>query len=274
MIERLQSIDRRIIYVLLIFVIALALLKPIGLPVKVGPMTKSMYDAVDALPAGSVLWIGMDFNQSSKAEQYPMLSVILDHAFRKNLKVVSFAMWPNGGQIFDQLAAPVAKKYNKQDGVDYLNIGYKPGGSVALRAMVTDINTAAAGVDQNGKPLASTPLGQQVKKLSKDYVGFIVDIAAGDPGTTDYLNYVSTPEKIPMATAVVNVSVPGEMPYVQSGQYKGLMGGLRGAAEYEILARAPGKAASGMDSQSLGAALIVLFIIFGNVGYLASRGKK
>ncbi len=274
MFERLQVIDRRIIYVLLILVIALALLKPIGLPVKVGPMTQKMYDTIDALPAGSVLWLGMDLAVSTKAEQYPMVSVLLDHAFRKNLKVVSFAMWPNGGQIFDTLVAPVAKKYNKQNGTDYLNIGYKPGGNVALRAMVTDINTAAAGVDQNGQPLANTQLGQQVKKLTKDYVSFIVDVAAGDPGTTDYLNYVSTPEKIPMATAVVNVSVPGEMPYVQSGQYQGLMGGLRGAAEYEIMAKAPGKAASGMDSQSLGAALVVLFIIFGNVGYLTSRGKK
>ncbi|MHB0885307.1 MAG: hypothetical protein ACYC6I_02780 [Bacillota bacterium] len=274
MIERLQAIDRRIIYVLLIFVIALALLKPIGLPVKVSPTTKDMYGAIEALPPGSVLWVGMDFNQSSKAEQYPMLSVLLDQAYRKNLKVVAFAMWQNGGQIFDLLNAPVAKKYNKQDGVDYLNIGYKPGLGVALRAMVTDVNTAAAGVDQNGKPLSGSPLGQQVKRLTKDYVSFIVDIAAGDPGTTDYLNYVATPEKIPMATAVVNVSVPGEMPYYSSGQYKGIMAGLRGAAEYEILAKAPGKAASGMDSQSLGAALIVLFIIFGNAGYLASRGKK
>ncbi len=272
--ERLQSLDRRWIYLLLALVVIIALLKPIGLPVKVSPATQSMFDAIDALPAGSVLWIGMDFNQSSKAEQYPMVSVLLDHAFRKNLKVVSFAMWQNGGQIFDQLAAPVAKKYNKQDGVDYLNIGYKPGLGVALRAMVTDVNTAAAGVDQNGKPLSSMPLGQQVKKLTKDYVAFVVDIAAGDPGTTDYLNYVATPEKIPMATAVVNVSVPSEMPYYSSGQYKGIMAGLRGAAEYEILAKAPGKAASGMDSQSLGAALIFLFIVFGNVGYLASRGKK
>lgn len=274
MYERLQSIDRRVIYVLLIFVIALALLKPIGLPVKVGPATQATFDAIDKLPAGSVLWIGMDFNQSSKAEQYPMVSVILDHAFQKNLKVVAFAMWQNGGQIFDTLVAPVAKKYNKQDGVDYLNIGYKPGNGVALRAMVTDINTAAAGVDQNGRALSSTPLGQQVKKLTKDYVAMCVDVAAGDPGTTDYLNYVATPEKIPLAVAVVNVSVPNEMPYYAAGQYVGIMAGLRGAAEYEILAKAPGVAASGMDSQSLGAALIVLFIIFGNVGYLASRGKK
>lgn len=274
MFERLQTIDRRIIYLLLILVIALALLKPIGLPVKVGDNTKAMFNAIDALPPGSVLWIGMDLGVSTKAEQYPMVTALLNHAFQKNLKVVAFAMWTQGGQIFQQLVTPVAKKYNKQEGVDYLNIGYKPGNEMALRAMVSDINTGAAGVDQNGKPLSSSPLGQQVKKLTAEYVNFIVDVAAGDPGTTAYLQYVSTPEKIPMAPAVVNVSVPSEMPYVQSGQYKGMMGGLRGAAEYEILAKAPGAAAAGMDSQSLGAALIVLFIIFGNIGYLASRSKK
>ncbi|HEY3316256.1 MAG TPA: hypothetical protein VGL40_13390 [Bacillota bacterium] len=272
--ERLQSIDRRWIYLLLALVVVIALLNPIGLPVKVGNTTRTMFEAVDALPPGSVIWIGMDFNVSSKAEQFPMVSVLLDHAFQKNLKVVGFAMWPNGGQIFKQLVEPVAKKYKKVEGTDFLNIGYKPGNGVALRAMVTDVNNGAAGVDHNGKPITSSPLGQQVKRLTAQYVNFVVDIAAGDPGTVDYLNFVATPEKIPMATAVVNVSVPQEMPYVQSGQYKGLMGGLRGAAEYEILAKAVGKAAAGMDSQSLAAVLITLFIVVGNVGYLATRGKK
>lgn len=273
MLERLQSIDRRVIYLCLVVVIIITLFNPIGLKVSVGANTRGIFKAIDALPAGSVLWLAMDFDASTNAEQYPMVSVLLDHAFKKNLKVVSFSMWTQGGQIFRQLVEPVAARYKKVEGTDYLNIGYKPGLGVVLQAMVADISKAAAGTDQKGRPLASMPLGQQVKRLTKDYVAFIVDIAAGDPGIIDYINYVSQPEKIPMSAAVPNVSVPEQMTYVQSGNLQGLMGGLRGAAEYEQLDQYTGQGAAGMDSQSNGALLIVLFVVLGNVGYLVGRKK-
>ncbi len=64
---------------------------------------------------------------------------------------------------------------------------------------------------------------------------------------------------------------PQSEPYYQAGQIKGLMSGTRSAAEYEVRAGRPGRAAAGMDAQSLGHLVIILAIGLGNLAYFIGR---
>lgn len=64
----------------------------------------------------------------------------------------------------------------------------------------------------------------------------------------------------------VSVSVPEMMPLIQSGQIVAGVLGMKGAAEYEVLVGHPGTATAGMDAQSFSHALIIIFIILGNLG--------
>jgi hypothetical protein len=61
------------------------------------------------------------------------------------------------------------------------------------------------------------------------------------------------------------VSTPEFYPYLQSGQLKGLLGGMAGAAEYERLRNEKGTATRGMDAQSLAHVFVALCIVAGNV---------
>ena len=76
------------------------------------------------------------------------------------------------------------------------------------------------------------------------------------------------------------VSAADVYPYVETGQVVGLLAGMKGASEYEILVHegkySEGKrtAVQGMDAQSLGHLIIMVFIIIGNIGYFATRRKK
>jgi hypothetical protein len=269
--ERLQNIDRRIIYVLLVLVIALAMFKPLGLPVKVSRDTKTVYQAFDSLPAGSVVWIGCEYSPASLPELNPMIIAVVKQLFKKNIKIVAFGMWNQGPALFQTTVDPIAKEFGKKYGEDWINLGYKGGQRASLKLTSTSIKSGTAGVDHFGKPLDDYPISKLIPSFTKEYFKFIVVFASGDPGPIDYLNFISQPNGIPMTVGAVSVSVPNEMPYVQSGQYTGIIAGMRGAAEYEVLAKLPGKAASGMDAQSLAALLLTLFIIAGNVGYLMSR---
>jgi len=85
---------------------------------------------------------------------------------------------------------------------------------------------------------------------------------------------VTGPNNIPLVDSCVSVSVPEAMPLVQSGQLFGLVAGMKGAAEYEVLVNKPGSATAGMDAQSFSHALIIVFMILGNIGYLVTRNKK
>jgi hypothetical protein len=60
-------------------------------------------------------------------------------------------------------------------------------------------------------------------------------------------------------------------PYLSSGQLLGLIGGMKGAAEYERLMSISGDARRGMDAQSMVHVIIVLLVVLGNVALFASR---
>jgi hypothetical protein len=56
-----------------------------------------------------------------------------------------------------------------------------------------------------------------------------------------------------------------------SGQIKGAVIGLSGAAEYEVLAGVPGKATGAMDAQAMGHLLIVGLVLLGNIGFFFQK---
>jgi hypothetical protein len=64
------------------------------------------------------------------------------------------------------------------------------------------------------------------------------------------------------------------MPYVDSGQVAAILGGLRGAAEYEVISGLPGPSVAKMDAQSLGHVLVIGFIVVGNIAFFLDKKKE
>ena len=67
---------------------------------------------------------------------------------------------------------------------------------------------------------------------------------------------------------------PGLYPLLRSGQINGLIGGLRGAAEYESLIDQKGTAVAGMDAQSATHFAIIILVILCNTFYFWTRRAK
>ena len=67
---------------------------------------------------------------------------------------------------------------------------------------------------------------------------------------------------------------PDMYPFLQSKQLIGLLGGLKGAAEYEALVKKKANAVSGMRPQSVVHVIIILFVIFGNIVYFTSGRSR
>jgi len=79
-----------------------------------------------------------------------------------------------------------------------------------------------------------------------------------------------------MTFGTTAVMAPDAYPYLQSGQIEGLVGGLKGAAEYETLIGQPGLGTRGMPAQQWAHLLVIGFIVLGNLGYYFTRksGKR
>ena len=117
----------------------------------------------------------------------------------------------------------------------------------------------------------------------KDF-DFVFSLSAGFPGTTEWVQFACDPNNIPLSTGLTSVMVTDIVPYVDSGQIKGILAGMPGAAEYESLVNdelkkinkdgEPGKATSMMAAQSIAHVVIVIFIIFGNITYYLTRKNQ
>jgi hypothetical protein len=272
----LLKIDRRIIYIVMGLLVMFPLIKPLGLGVNSGPRAQALFDAIDAIPAGKTILIAVDFDPSSMPELYPMLTAVMRHAFAKDLKVLLCGLWVTGAGLADQAAQTIPKEYGKEYGKDVVYLGWKAGVDAVILGMGENIKNVYP-VDYYGKPLDSLPMMREVRQLRDIPIAFA--ISAGTPGYGDWLLYAQSRYGMKVGAGVTAVSAADAYPFLQSGQLTGLLAGMKGGAEYEVLIQKAGyskaymPAVAAMDSQSLAHVVIMLLVIVGNIAYFATRKR-
>lgn len=269
--ERMLKIDRRIIFAVIGLCTLLPLLYPVGLPIKVSPEVRGVYDYIESLPPGSVFLLSMDFDPASKPELYPQSIAILRHAFRKNLRVIVMTLWVTGTGLADQVISQVAQEAGKVNGRDYVFLGWSPGAGSVIINMGQDLYTTFP-FDYYGKPTKELPVLNGVQNLRD--VNYAVSLAAGNPGVEAWYVFGKDKYKFELGGGCTGVIAPGLYPLLRSGQINGLIGGLRGAAEYESLIGQKGRAVAGMDAQSATHFAIIVLVILCNIFYVSLRTKQ
>ena len=249
----------------------LPLLYPVGLPIKISPEVRGVYDYIENLPERSVFLLSLDFDPASKPELHPQAVAILRHAFRKNLRVVAMTLWVSGTGMADQLVTQVAMEASKERGKDYVFLGWSPGGTAVIINMGQDLYTAFPS-DYAGQPTKGQPVLDGVKSL-KD-VTYAVSLGAGNPGVEAWYVFGKDKYKFELGGGCTGVIAPGLYPLLRSGQINGLIGGLRGAAEYESLVGQKGRAVAGMDAQSATHLAIIVLVMICNLFYFSLRRKE
>lgn len=274
--RKLLAVDRRLIFILLAIAIILPLFMTFPVKVTVSPEVKRVYDYVEALPPGSLVMISCDYDPPSSPELQPMTETMLKHFFMKDLKVIILGLWPQGPMQANTaleriLADPDIAPKKLQYGKDYVNLGFTSGNEFVILRMGTDIG-AAFPVDFNGTPISKIPLMKNVKNFEN--VSFLYNVSAGYPGTYEWVIFGVDRFRIKMGAGNTAVQAPLVSPYVQTGQLIGLLGGMRGAAEYEEASRYYGKATGFMRSQTFSHAVVLFFILVGNVAYFFTRRER
>lgn len=269
--SKLSSIDSRYIYLLIGIAVIVPLIFPLKLPLGITSESKALFDKVESLKEGSVVMLTFDYYPSTLPETQPMSYAALKHLFRKNIKVVTLTLVPYGSlSIMEQVVNDVAKEYHKVYGADYVNLGYKYGSDAVMLGMGKRI-TNIFPRDNYDNRLEDLPLMRKVKNYRNIDFIFIVS----DNATVDYwVSLVNARYGTPMGAGVTAVMAPKCYSYLQTKQLVGLLGGMKGAAEYEKLSKNYGRAMVGMDPQSIIHILIILFIVVGNVGYFVTRKSK
>jgi hypothetical protein len=281
LLERLQFIDRRYIFIFIALAVIIPLLLGLRFEEEPSPIVLALYDKIDDMPPGSRLLMSFDYGPTTAPEIQPMVDVILRHACLKGLKVYLMAVWATGQSLTVQTVEQVLEPEfpNYEYGIDYVNLGYKAGNQGLIRVIVDDMKRMYS-TDANGTDIEEIPIMKQVASL-KD-MDLIVSFGGGFPGIKEWILFAGDPGGIPIGGACTAVSAPQLYPYYPN-QMVGLLGGIKGAAEYEshvlntypeAFAKTPTPGMNMMVAQMVAHIVIMLFIVFGNVMYFMYRGKE
>ena len=137
--------------------------------------------------------------------------------------------------------------------------------------------------DREGNPTANMAIFKsESPRFSMNDIALIISYTAGTNGIEAFIS-VEGDHKRPMAAGCTSVNIPRFTTYLQTGQLVGMIGGLPGAAEYETLVGDYGKdekgkdikaeGRAGMAPQSIAHLAIMIFIILGNLAFIAENRK-
>ena len=292
---KLGNLDRRIIFLLIGLSVLIPLLNPnlIDLPLGQDRNTKIVYDSISELQENDKVLISFAYGASTKPEVHPMAIALLNQLFSKGVKVYIVSLWPESPIMAQQAISEVKKSnlFNIEDGTNYVMFDYKVGGFVVIKGIADNFRDLYQ-QDYNGKSIDSLDIMNGVYSV-KDF-DFVFDFSAGVPGNAEWVQYACDPKNVPLSSGCTSIMVTDAIPYVESGQLKGILAGMPGAAEYEKMVYdymiveqqnnnlninkevviKKGKAYARMSAQSVAHLLMVIFIIIGNLAYYYSRKEN
>lgn len=276
------DVDRRLVFLFIFVSVSVPILFPITFSETATPIVKKLFDRIENLPDGSTVLISFDFDPAMAPEVQPMADAFARHCFVKNHKIIFMSLWATGQSLLSTTLQNVVKPEfpNKIEGIDYANIGYKAGNEGVLNVIVTNFRKMFP-TDVNNIPLDSIVIFNRIRSCQD--LDLIISIGGGKPGAKEWILFVGDPANVPMGCGVAAVTAPQLYPYYPK-QLLGILGGIKGAAEYESeLARNYNQFADVnkpglrmMGPQTLAHVVIMAFIILGNISYFVTRrrGKK
>jgi hypothetical protein len=271
---RLMRIDRRVIFVFVLVALTVPLFFNISQRIQVSPEVTMLNDAINRIPDGGLVLYSFDYDPPSAPELQPMAVAAFKVGLKKKFKMVIIGLWPQGPQQALQAlqtaqSDPQFKDLKLTYGLDYVNLGFQSGNEAVIQKMGSDIPTTFPR-DFAGTPVGQLPIMKGIKNLGN--FDFMVNISAGYPGTREWVQFGADRFGLQMISGSTAVQTTEMSPYVGK-QLLGLMGGMRGAAEFEQLSGFPGRAMRFMVGQSVAHVIVIVFILIGNVAYFATRKR-
>jgi hypothetical protein len=270
--EKIGKIDRRYLYVLLFIFVSIPIINPLGLPLKISPMTRNLYTDIENLPPGSIILQFINIGPAQLSDSGIGLLAITKHIFQSDLKWIGVSQAADGPLIYeyimDRIKVPTGKNY----GEDWVFLGYAAGGEAMQTALAADMKTVFP-VDYYDTPLEEIPLMNVVN--THEGIDLVIMTSNSGDQVEGLLRQWQSPFNTRCAANVGSVMGPAMLPYYPQ-QLISVMIGMQAGAEYELLAKVPGPGLTSADAMSMTNLLVILFLILGNLTLLSEKmgGKK
>jgi hypothetical protein len=278
--ETIANIDRRVIFLFIAFAVIIPVLLSFSCTEEASPIVEAIFDKIESLPEGSKVLISFDYGPSTVPEVQPMIDALLRHCCEKNLRMYMMALWGTGHNLISESMVDIIEHEfpDKVYGVDYVNLGYKAGNQGLINVILTDMKKMYT-TDAVGTEIDAVPMMVDIRNLKS--FDLILSLGGGFPGVKEWVLFGGDPGNVPVAGGATAVSAPLLYPYYPR-QLLGLMGGIKGAAEYEsdLIKRYPKfrtyshPGIDMMGPQTVAHIVIVIFIVIGNITFFVARKRE
>jgi len=284
-IEYLSRLDRRIIYLVLAIAVMLPLVIPSVQRVRVMTPVAKLFDAVEAIPEDQILMVDFDYDPQTLPEMEPMGIALLRHAFQRRIRVAVLSLYVQPLGLAKRALDQVTEEFNQRAtsradsiiyGRDYVFLGWQPPPIVPLLGMGISISDVYKN-DYYGYRTDSLPMMRRVRNFND--VGILVSLS-GATAPLWWVAYSQTRFGVAVGAGITAVSASEFYQYYQTGQFSGLMIGMKGAAEYEelvettLMLKDRRKASEALGSLTAAHLTMVAFIVIGNIGYFIRRRSR
>ena len=226
-------------------------INPANLPEEINVLS----NAVIGIPANSKILVVIDYEPSLAGEMEAVGGPLLNQIVRLSQPNLSFVSTsPDGTALVERL---MGNRSIIESATPYLNLGYLPGGSVAVQGFMQDPSQIipSAGVGSFSDYSALVVLTDHAES-GRVWVEQLQSRRQAD---------LSLSSK-PLLVAASAQAGPLLQPYVSSGQVTGMISGLADAARYEFVNNSrPGMARSYWDMFGVGLMMTVALIIVGSL---------
>ena len=136
----------RVLYVVLLVVLMAALAVPsLSAPLQVAPVDPSasrLYEQISRLGSQDVVLIGSEWDVRRVGELRPLQQVVIRQLIEQQVKMVLVSTNPQGSLLLYDLRDELARAGYPPGASDYILLGYRPGGELALRLLAQDLRGA------------------------------------------------------------------------------------------------------------------------------------
>lgn len=240
--EKMQKIDRRILYIILIIATSGMLFVPVTIPAKPDTSSAAAYVTLAELDNTKPVLIQSDWTQSTRGENMGHTEALLRILMSRNIKFVMQSLAdPQAPQVFrdtmrvinDERRDAGLTTYEK--GVDWIDLGYFSNAEASTQAIKNNVRTAWSGrktKTPTGEEvdIFRSPLLEDVNRV-EDFSAIILITASN---TID-IAIQRLSGQLPILCFCTGVMGPQILPYYQSGQVSGVAIGLKGVYDMESM---------------------------------------
>jgi hypothetical protein len=250
--------------------LAIPIISPLGLPLKVSPLTKEAYDMIQDLPEGSKVLYHTCIYPGCMGEMESPTVATIRQFFRNDHKLYFLDLQESGVGIMNILPPLLENSVPEfKDAVydeDYVMLGFYAGGEATAKAFATDVKSIVK-VDMFGTPVGDLEMMKDINSVSD----FDMIINVGECN-----NYIMFQMSKPYGVETIMCPLmfglaPDIMPQYEAGVVQGVIAGLRGGAEFEFLSGLAGKGIVGLDSISTSHGMVIGLLILGNLGMVMKK---